>query len=264
MTCTYTRHGGAFVDSSRLVTSNDAGLFVLFNARPRQLRHARLTQPTNWFGIRRPGPEPQPEKSRDTKPCYTLEPFHKWLSIDTSSVYCLAYLTSAMFFRVENAVVFDPQLVTPAGSSWLSIPDSTSIFQTSGPSSHPSQLTHPSQTLITTSPQFINDYSHPIHLPTASLTESPPILTLPIDPLTPPTMFDLPDAKRYAAPPIPSQQPLTNPSQRPTRRPLLLPLLLPRLQPRNRNPQTPNRIRSRPQRPSRPPRRHHPPPSPYF
>lgn len=176
----------------------------------------------------------------------------------------LAYLTSALFFRVENAVVFDPQLVTPAGSSWLSIPDSNSIFQTSGPSSHPSQLTHPSQTLITTSPQFINDYSHPIHLPTASLTESPPILTLPIDPLTPPTMFDLPDAKRYAAPPIPSQQPLTNPSQRPTRRPLLLPLLLPRLQPRNRNPQTPNRIRSRPQRPSRPPRRHHPPPSPYF
>lgn len=27
----------------------------------------------------------------------------------------LAYLTSALFFRVENAVEFDPQLVTPAG-----------------------------------------------------------------------------------------------------------------------------------------------------
>ena len=95
-----------------------------------------------------PGPEPQPEKSRDSKPFYTLKLFPKGLSIDTSSVHRFSLSDICTVFRVENVVMFSPQLtVAPAGNSWqFPVRTQFSKLQVQAPIN--SELTHSSQSLL--------------------------------------------------------------------------------------------------------------------
>ena len=121
------------------VTSNDA--FPWLGYRLHRIHEASETCPSHpthepgWH----PGPEPQPEKSRDSKPFYTLKLFPKGLSIDTSSVHRFSLSDICTVFRVEIGVVmivgFGPQLsVISAGGSWQSsVPTRISKLQVQAP-----------------------------------------------------------------------------------------------------------------------------------